>query len=57
MKPRAFALTYQGRKQTVYLKAAEENERLGFHDNLAHVSAFVKTESTDLLLPKSQYLV
>jgi len=44
MKPRAFALTYHGRKQTVYLKAAEDNERLGFHDNLAHVSAFVKTE-------------
>jgi len=40
----AHAMSYQDRRRKIYLKAAEDNERLGFTDVLANVKAFVKCE-------------
>jgi len=40
----AFALSYQDRRQGVYLKAAEQNRIYGFNDKLATIKAFTKCE-------------
>lgn len=44
LSPCQFADTYRGRRRTVLIKAAEDNLRLGFHDGLATVKAFMKCE-------------
>lgn len=44
MQPMHFALTYQGRRRAVYIKAVEDNLKFGFDPKSAHIRAFVKTE-------------
>lgn len=39
-----FALSYQDRRREVYIKAAEDNKKLGFNDRLAIIKAFMKCE-------------
>jgi len=40
----AYAMTFRSRKQTRYLKAAEQIELFGFHDKFADLSTFMKHE-------------
>jgi len=53
MEPLAFAMSYQGRKRTVYLKAVAENLALGFNERLAHIRAFMKVEKINFSAKKS----
>lgn len=39
-----FALSYQDRRRAVYIKAANDNKKFGFHNKLAIVKAFMKCE-------------
>lgn len=44
LRAQAFAESYQGRRRTVYIKAARDNQMLGFDDRSATIRAFVKAE-------------
>lgn len=44
MEAVAHAMSYQDRRRPIYLKAAEDNKLLGFHDYLADTKLFMKCE-------------
>jgi len=44
LRAHEFAESYQGRRRTVYIKAAHDNHVLGFDDRSATIRAFVKAE-------------